>query len=329
MYATVRKAMGEPDRVPLCLLPTPMHPLPRLSDELGIDLWIKRDDLNGFAFGGNKGRKLEYLMADVLARKAQVVVSCGATQSNHIRQLGAACARFGLRCEAVVMDLPYDAPSGRPLRAPRAEGGNVVLDEILGVKLHKIASGNWERLESETEKLASSLEDAGARVAQIALGGSSALGAYAFWRAAGEVGTDFDFLVTASSSGSTQCGLTYAYRGSKTRVLGIACDPEPQFADDVAELGRGLADLLGTNSMGAREFDVRHGWVGEGYGVGSEAGEAAIQKMARSEGVFLDPIYTGKAAAGLFELARTGEIWGKVLFWHTGGTPALFARETS
>ena len=316
-----------PRKVSFCLLPTPLHRLERLSAELGTDLWIKRDDLTGFAMGGNKGRKLEYLLADALAQEAEVVVTCGASQSNFVRQLGAACAVSGLRCVAAVMDTPYE---DEPPEAAHlgGDGGNVVLDEILGVELRRYPDGEWETLFGHAERLAKAEEASGRRIYRIPVGGSSALGAYAFYEAARELPDDFDWIVTSSASGSTQVGLAYAFHGTRTKVLGMCADPEPEIHVDFANLGDGLAELVGLPfRLGVADFEIDFEFVGPGYGVPSQEGDAAIRRMARAEGIFLDPIYTGKAFAALLSAAAYGTFEGsKVLFWHTGGLPTLFAR---
>lgn len=316
------------DRFPLICAPTPLHSLPRLSERLGIDLWIKRDDLTGFALGGNKGRKLEFLIAQAISSGADTVVTCGATQSNFIRQLGAACAVAGLRCVAVVMDLPYeDAPPSGPRLGTK--GGNALLGRLLGVETVRLPDSDWDSLYAATEAQALSLESSGHKVYRIPVGGSSPLGAYAFVEAAREIGrqtSDFDCIIFASSSGSTQVGLSWHFRDRTTRILGIACDPEPEIVHDFADLSRGLAELLEQGDpMKADEFEMNFDFVGSGYGTPSPEGQAAIKLMARTEGIFLDPIYTGKAFAGLIALARQGELPKRVLFWHTGGVPALFA----
>jgi len=313
-----------PNRISLIQSPTPLHRLEKLSRELGIDLWIKRDDLTGLAMGGNKGRKLEYLMADVLASGAEAVVTCGACQSNFIRQLGAVCSMLDLTCAAAVMDMPFDLEP--PQSHGAASGGNLALNEILGIDLRKAPNGTWEELYAQAEHLALEYEAKGVRVYRVPIGGSSALGAYAFYVAAQELDRAFDSIVFASSSGSTHTGLAFAYAGTKTRVLGIACDPEPEIAADFAELAVGLRTLIPDGPrLDAEDYDLNFSFVGPGYGVPSEAGNAAIRRLARSEGIFLDPIYSGKAFAGLLELVSKGELTGKVLFWHTGGLPALFA----
>lgn len=316
-----------PPRFPLILAPTPLHRLERLSEDLGLDLWIKRDDLTGFALGGNKGRKLEFLIAEALAQGADTIVSCGASQSNFIRQLGAACAMAGLECAAAAMGMPFDSAAGKPTASGiGATGGNVTLSELFGVDLRIFPDDDWEVLYTHAESLAVELESQGKDVYRIPVGGSTPLGAFAFYEAAKELEGTFDWIVVASSSGSTQTGLACAFDGTTTKVLGIACDPEPEIASDFAVIGRGLATMVGNpRTLAANEFRLDFDSVGEGYGVPSEAGEEAIRIMARREGILLDPVYTAKAFAGLLRLATEGNLTGRVLFWHTGGTPALFA----
>lgn len=318
-----------PNLVSLCQLPTPCHRLERVSADVGLDVWIKRDDLTGFALGGNKGRKLEYLMAEARAMGADTIVSCGAAQSNFVRQLGAACSVLGIRCKAAVMNLPYAADHGRP---PEAGGhmettGNVVLDEILGVELSVFPDDDWEVLYAHAEQLAAASEASGEKVYRIPIGGSSPLGAYAFVKAAEEVGDDFDAVVCPSSSGSTHAGLTWAFHGTNTAVHGVACDPEPEIMEDLLRLTDGLDTLTGiAKGLTEKDFNFHLDYAGRAYGIGSEAGARAIEYLARREGIFLDPVYSAKAFAGFLDLAKSGVLKGKVVFWHTGGIPTLFAK---
>jgi 1-aminocyclopropane-1-carboxylate deaminase/D-cysteine desulfhydrase-like pyridoxal-dependent ACC family enzyme len=266
-------------------------------------------------------------MADVLTSGAEVVVTCGATQSNFVRQLGAACRCFGVGCTAVVMTLPYDSIR-LPAPSRNTDAGNMRLGQIVGVEYEFLPDGTWEELYSAAEDCASTLEGAGRRVYRMPIGGSSPLGAYGFVEAARELDEQappFDQIVFASSSGSTHVGLAYAFADRETRILGIACDPEPDIAEDFARLGEGLVDLLGVGKrLRADEFHLDFRFVGPGYGVPGEQGDAAIARLASTEGIFLDPIYTGKAFAGLLALAQEGALPGRTLFWHTGGLPALF-----
>lgn len=317
-----------PQVVSLCQLPTPCHLLPRVSEDLGIELWIKRDDLTGFAMGGNKGRKLEYLMAEALATGADTVVTCGAAQSNFVRQLGAACSVLGMRCEAAVMNLPYAACHGRPTEAGREvdRAGNVVLDELLGVELAVFPDDDWEVLYEHAEKLALEAEAAGQRVYRIPIGGSSPLGAYSFVKAGEELAGGFDAVVCPSSSGSTHAGLTWVFHGTSTAVHGIACDPEPEIMEDLLRLTDGLDELTGVRKgITEADFNFHLDYAGEAYGIPSPEGRAAIEYLARREGIFLDPVYSAKAFAGCLDLVKRGVVRGRVVFWHTGGIPALFA----
>ncbi|MCW5937609.1 MAG: pyridoxal-phosphate dependent enzyme [Fimbriimonadaceae bacterium] len=314
-------------RVPLCCLPTPCHPLPRLGAELGLDLWVKRDDLTGFAGGGNKGRKLEYLMAEAKAKGVQRVVCSGSLQSNFVRQIGAACSVLGIACTAVVMRLPYDAAFGPPVGPVPSTGGNQLLDLLFGVEIRRVPDGSWEQLAAAAEAAAREHEEAGEQVWLVPLGGSSALGAYAFAQAAREVGEDWDFVVVATSSGSTQAGLGWAWHGRRPHVIGVSADPEPDLADDIAAVAVSLDDLVGERkAMSVADFDVRRDWVGPGYNVPSGKGREAIKRLARTEGLLLDPVYTSKAFAALLDLAAANEVSGAVLFWHTGGLPVVFAQ---
>jgi len=309
----------------LIITPTPLHPLPRLSEELGIDLWIKRDDLTGFAFGGNKGRKLEYLLGEAVARGYDTIVTCGSAQSNFIRQLATGCAMLGIRFIAVVMQLPYEyEPAVGGLQTC---GGNLLLDELAGAEMRIIPNDNWDVLMAASSALRLEQEGLGRKVFEIPIGGSSPQGAYAFYEAASELTETFDVVVSASSSGSTQTGLTYAFHGSPTRYHGVACDPEPEMVLEFVELARQLDQMTGLDrGLTVDDFTYDLRFVGPGYGVPSEGSMDAIRVAAQREGIYLDPIYTGKAFHGLLEMARSGELAGqKVCFWHTGGTPALFA----
>lgn len=294
-----------------------------MSERLGLDLWIKRDDLTGFALGGNKGRKLEYLLADAVERGATAIVTCGAAQSNFLRHLATGCAMLGLRCAAAIMPLPYEHEPATGGLVPA--GANRLIMETMGMDLRELPNGDWDTLIATADTLAQEYASRGERVYPLAIGGSSPLGALAFLEAAGEIGAGFDHIVHASSSGSTQTGLTYAYHGTPTRVKGIACDPEPELVDEFVGLGAGLDALLGRSVGLVRgDFDYDLRFVGPGYGVASDESLAAVRTLGRTEGILLDPIYTGKAFAGLLALAAAGELAGRVLFWHTGGTPALF-----
>ncbi len=308
-------------RVPLAHLPTPIHPLPRLSAELGgPQLWIKRDDLTGLAFGGNKIRKLEFLLAEAQAHGARTLITRGAIQSNHCRQTAAAAANQGFDCILVL--------TGHP---PKTAIGNTLLDQILGAEI------TWTEGEDPEETLQATFEAAwsdGRRPYLIPYGGSNPLGAASYAAAMGEYmdqDIPVDRIVFATSSGGTQAGLLvgahiYHFPG---QILGISVDPlAKEIVPKITTLATETAELLGQpKTFSETEVDVNDSYLGEGYAMMGKSEVEAISMFARFEGLILDPVYTGRAAGGLIDLIRNGEINSKerVLFWHTGGTPALFA----
>jgi 1-aminocyclopropane-1-carboxylate deaminase/D-cysteine desulfhydrase-like pyridoxal-dependent ACC family enzyme len=301
-----------------------------VSADLGIDLWIKRDDLTGFAMGGNKARKLELLVPPILEAGCDWVVTAGSTQSNFVRQTGAACRMAGLGCTAVVMDMPYDGPSGKPSYTPPDRGGNVLLDEFFGVELVRVEDSIWEDLDEARLAAVEEKRRQGKKVYDIPVGGSTPLGALGFALAGEELmaqgGQRFSAVVTASSSGSTQTGLAYALAGTGVKVVGIGCDPEPEMPHYLADLAGRLDDLTGKGvRLTPDDLPFLTDWVGDGYNVPSEKGARAAEYLAEREGILLDPIYSAKGFAGLLDLARSGQLTGSVVFWHTGGMPTLFA----
>jgi len=298
-----------------------LHRLERI--DLGVELWIKRDDLTGFALGGNKGRKLEFLAQEWLRTTPTAIVTCGASDSNFIRQLAVLGRMLGIVVHAAVMDLPYDEFAGRPERVSKMhQGGNERLSRESGAIFHKFPDDDWEVLYGHMHRIA---EDLGPNTAIVPVGGSSPLGVYAFVQAAMEVGGEFDTIVCASSSGSTQVGLTTAFQGTSTKVVGIAADPEPALVEDFADISRQYTDRFGGKPLEPEDFTLDLRFVGPGYGVPSEAGQNAQAVLLGSEGIYLDPIYSAKAFAGLLKLAEEERLGNKVLFWHTGGLPSLFS----
>lgn len=306
-------------RIELAALPTPVHPLPRLSASMGVDLWVKRDDLTGLAFGGNKTRKLELLLAQAHREGADTLVTVGAQQSNHCRQTAAAAARGGLRCTLVL---------GGP--EPMNAQGNVLLDRLLGADL--VWAGD-QTLDSAYEQTLATLNQEGSNPYAIPYGGSNPFGVAAYALAMNELlqsGPAPDRIVVASSSGGTQAGLLLgaALYGFEGRITGISVDPGAE------ELGFIVSRLIGD---AVEEFDLEiepptevevvDEYVGDGYAVLGELERGAIRSAARAEGLLLDPVYTGRAFGGMLDMIRKGQIGlgERVLFWHTGGTPALFA----
>jgi D-cysteine desulfhydrase family pyridoxal phosphate-dependent enzyme len=302
-------------------LPTPVETLPRLSQALGgVQILIKRDDQTGLAFGGNKSRKLEFLLAAAQAEGARTLITTGAAQSNHCRQTAAAAARFGFDCILVLAG-----------EKPGSLSGNLLLNSLFGAQLEW--AGSTDREVALSEILATAQRQ-GRRPFLIPYGGSNPLGASAYVLALGELLEQEiypDWIVFASSSGGTQAGLVaggqiLGYRG---RVLGISVDePATVLQARVAVLAESTASLLGeTIQFTADDILVNADYLGAGYGVMGEPEKEVIELFARLEGLLLDPVYTARAAAGLIDLARRGFFspGQQVLFWHTGGGPALFA----
>jgi L-cysteate sulfo-lyase len=317
-------------RVQLAHLPTPIDPLPNLTAYLGgPELYIKRDDQTGLATGGNKARKLEYLIAQALAAEADTVITAGSTQSNHARQTAAAAARSGLECHLVLY-----TPGGIP---PRQSSGNLLLSDLLGAIIH------WtpERAPyAETiAQVEGELLDAGRRPYVIPYGGSNAYGLLGYVAAMREFKAQargmvpFDTHVFASSSGGTQAGMILgaflAELAPASPILGISVDmPAAVLTANVARLANSGAKLLGLDwQIDPAAVLVDDDYIGAGYAVVSDQEREAIRLLARHEGILLDPVYTGRAFAGLIDLIRRGELTTgqRVLFWHTGGTAALFA----
>lgn len=318
----------------LAFLPTPLHPLSRLNAWLagqGIDaeIWIKRDDQTGLALGGNKTRKLEYLAGDALARGCDTLITTGAAQSNHCRQTAAAAALAGLDCHLVL--------SGEPQVAPN---GNLLLDHLLGARLH------WSTREGRIallREIEAELTAAGRRPYFVTYGGSDPVGATGYASAleellaqVGEHTLDFDAIVFASSSGGTQAGLAAGAHalGWNIPILGISIDePGDRLRSSVASLATQTAGHIGhPHQFAPSEILVDDGYLSGGYGVVGDLERDAIDLMARTEGILLDPVYTGRAFGGLLDILRraldTLPARGprpRLLFWHTGGAPALFA----
>ncbi len=319
-------------RLPLAHLPTPLEPMPRLRAALQAEnpdrpvpmLLVKRDDQTGLASGGNKTRKLEYLLAEALAEEADTVLTVGAPQSNHCRQTAAAAAKAGLRCVLVLGS-----------NAPRLEGGNLLLDRLLGAEL--VWAGEHDRLALLVET-AKEQAAAGQRPYVITYGGSSPVGAAGYAVAFQElleqaraVGWAVDHVVVASSSGGTQAGMAVGAwaAGFGGQIHGISIDRRAaKFQPTLAQLATQTASLLGVpHSFKAQDFIVHDAYLGGGYGVLGDPEREAIRLLAASEGLLADPVYTGRALAGLLDLIRQGRfgVDETVVFWHTGGLPALFA----
>jgi len=308
-------------RVRFAHLPTPVEPMPRLSATLGGPrLLVKRDDLTGMALGGNKTRKLEFLLAEAQANGARTLITAGADQSNHCRQTAAVAAHFGLDCILVLAGTQPAHPSG-----------NLLLDQFFGAQLV------WTDFDGRDAMLKQTFNTAwseGRRPYLIPYGGSNPTGAAAYVYAVEELLTqdiEPDWIVFPSSSGGTQAGLVLGARrfGFKGKVLGISVDePARALQERVAALATETSERFGkTTLFEPGDVLVNSDYVGGGYGVMGMPEREAILMFARYEGLLLDPVYTGRAAAGMIDLIRKGffKATDRVLFWHTGGVPALFA----
>jgi D-cysteine desulfhydrase family pyridoxal phosphate-dependent enzyme len=320
-------------KVELAHLPTPIEPLEKLSALLGGQrLLIKRDDQTGLALGGNKTRKLEYLIADALAKRADVILTAGAAQSNHCRQTAAAATKFGLRCMVILSGSEPEVPNG-----------NLLLDRMLGAEIH------WTSKESRLvrmEEIAARLRREGHTPYVIPYGGSNSIGAQGYVAAAQEAldqlaerGEHVRTMVVASSSGGTQAGLALGAKlaGYDGKILGISIDKEERgperFEVELAALANATAEAMGVSArMTPEEFCVEYGYLGGGYGVVGPLEQEAVSLMAKQEAIILDPVYTGRAFGALIDMLRKGKLGddlsgepGGVLFWHTGGSVACFS----
>lgn len=319
--------LGTKPRVRLAALPTVLEAAPRLGKQLGVDLYIKRDDNTGLAVGGNKARKLEYLVGDALQNGADTLITTGGPQSNHCRMTAAAAAKCGLDCHLVFTGDAIDVRQG-----------NLLLDQLLGAHLHFLGSDDGKLAELRMKELADELKLQGRNPYIVPLGGSNAVGALGYIRAIKEVldqtdalGLGFDVIIHASGSAGTQAGLLAGIKAFDLpiTVIGISVSrSQERLTREVLELCQATLDNAGLKrSIAPAEVIVYDEFVGRGYGVPTELSTEALEMFARLEGVIIDPVYTAKAAAGLLELTRKGVIpaGSKVLFWHTGGSPALFA----
>ena len=317
--------------VPLAQLPTPLEPLPRLSAELGGPrIWVKRDDQTGLAMGGNKVRKLEYLLAEARELGAEIVLTTGATQSNHCRQTAAAAARLGLDCELLIEHRFPDWSDDYQ------HGGNLQLDRLLGASVLDFDRGTDTTV--EMERRADELRAEGRTPYIVPLGGSNVVGALGYRTAAVEIlrqaderGFEPNEIVHATASGGTQAGLVagLAIKRSEVPLLGISAGAaESYLGPIVRSLAEGVFAHIGIErSLGPHAVVIDDSHVGEAYGIPTEEMHEAVTLCARFEGLLLDPVYSGKAMAGLVHHVRAGR-WSAgddVVFIHTGGTPALFA----
>ena len=337
---SVRARLAGLPRASLGFFPTPVYRLDRLSSRLGINLYIKRDDFTGMnLFGGNKVRKLEYLLGAAVESGAKYAITYGATQSNHAMETAAACRRLGLI--PILYLTAVVPPDSSGLRS------NLLLDNVLGAEIHivTIAPGETEadadaRAFAMGAERAAELNASGQGCVDIPMGGASALGSVGFAEAMVELaeqleelgGLHISKLYHSTGTGGTMAGLHAgrALLGMDTDILSVSASPkeEEAYLDKVCHLSEAVLALLGSNQRPSREamhLNLTQ-WM-PGYEQPSEAASEAIRLLAQTEGLFVDPVYTGKALAGLLADGRSGKIskGENVLFWHTGGATALFA----
>jgi L-cysteate sulfo-lyase len=317
-------------RVSLSHAPTPLEPLDRLRKAIGGPrLWIKRDDCTGLAQGGNKARKLEFLVADALAKGCDLLITPGAVQSNHVRMTAAAAARFGLKCHAVLERRVTDTDTDYE------ENGNILLDELFGCSRSYVPGGS--DVAAACAAAADEFRAKGAKPYVIPGGGSNPIGALGYVACAMELmgqanhmGINVTRLVHGTGSSGTQAGLVagFAAMRSPIAVYGVSVrHPRQKQEDMVFDLACRTADHLGQGGVVKREqVFADDGFVGPGYGLPTPGMVDALTLVARTEGLLLDPVYSGKAMAGMIDAIGKGQFDDKedIVFLHTGGSTALF-----
>lgn len=322
--------LGRFPRLHFAHLPTPLEPLPNLSNELGgPNIYVKRDDATGLATGGNKTRKLEFLMAEAVEKGADTIITQGATQSNHCRQTAAIASRLGMKCEVL---LENRTGSQDP---DFTQSGNVFLDQMFGAAIRHYRGGT--DMDAAMADLAEEVKDGGGSPYIIPGGGSNPIGALGYVNCAVELlnqaseqGLRIDHVVHATGSAGTQAGLVIGLDGmsSGVPVLGIGVNaPKDAQEEKVYGLARRTADILDTGIEIKRERVVANcDYVGDGYGVPTDGMVEAVTMLSRLEAILLDPVYTGKGMAGLIDLTRNGHFAKdeNVVFIHTGGSAGLF-----
>ena len=318
-------------RVRLAHLPTPLEHLPRLSQYLGgPQVYVKRDDCTGLATGGNKTRKLEFSMGQAVEQGADTVITVGAVQSNHVRQTAAAAAKLGMSCE-VLLEHRIKEPSDAYLNS-----GNVLLDRMFGAALHEYPGGT--DFDAEMNAMAAALRESGKKPYIVPGGASNKVGALGYANSALELinqateqGIVIDRIVAATGSAGTQGGLIAGLKALNSNVplLGICVSIDAKAQEEkVFALATETADYLGAPGVVKREDVVANSdYVGPGYGERTDEMNEAVMLLARLEGLLFDPVYSGKALAGLIDLVRKGELRDdeNIVFLHTGGSAALFA----
>lgn len=326
----IESAISKFERLPLACLPTPLLEAPNLSKALsGPRIFVKRDDLTGIACGGNKTRKLEYLMADVISSKADCVITAGSVQSNHCLQTAASAARLKLDCHLVLCDPPSNGASG-----------NHFFDHLFNAQIHWTDKKNRN---SKMEEVKDALIKEGRKPYVIPIGGSNWIGALGYVNALNEVlnqakelGVDFDHIYYGTSSGGTQAGLEVGVRllNWKGDLVGISVDQLPDSDEDgrykqfVLDIVKDLVEKLDSDLiLSLDDLSINYDYLGDGYGVLGDNERSAIDLLANNEGYLVGPVYTGRVLGGLIDIIKKGRIRDgeNVLFWHTGDTNALHA----
>jgi len=320
----VPAAIAALPRFPLLDGPSPFQRLPRFSAALGgaADVWIKREDLLPLAFGGNKLRNLEFLVGEALSVGADTLVTSGRRWSNHCRLTAAAGAKAGLAVHLVLTGPPVEP-----------QGPNERLDVLLGATVHIAATDSRDDREAMLRQVIADLRGAGRKPFIVAVGGSGSIGAAGqvlagieMARQAKAAGVAPSTVMLPSATGGTQAGVLAGVRlgGSTAGVIGVAvAAPADELRPTVAGLLDGLAPLTGL-AVDHVEIELTDAQLGGGYGVSTPAAVAATELLARTEGILVDPIYTAKALAEVIARVRDGRVTGTLVFWHAGGTPALF-----
>jgi len=324
-----------PARMPLAHLPTPLMELKQIGRDLGVPIYIKRDDFTGSALSGNKIRKLEYVLAEARDQAANVVLTCGGAQSNHCRATAAAAARTGLKCRLI---LRTDDPAHPP-----ALDGNLLLDRLLGAEIVWITPAEYRAVDTIFQREAAQLKSQGHTPYIIPEGASNALGSWGYIRAARELKNDLEqisgsrdgvtSIVIATGSGGTAAGLilgTRLYDRFAEVVSVNVCDDESYFRKKIGKICETAIERFNLDIPFDRKQDIRivDGYVGAGYALSRPEELALIRDVARREGIFLDPVYTGKAFYGMVsELKKDPRCFGeRIVFIHTGGLFGLFPK---
>ncbi len=327
-------SLSFPPQINLARLPTPMQPLRRLSEKLGVELYIKRDDLTGAALSGNKIRKLEFVLAEALDQKTDTVITCGGAQSNHCRATAIAAAMLGLNCRLLLR-------TPDPSNPPPPEG-NILLDRMAGAEIVWITPDDYKKRDELMAQEAAALQESERKPFTIPEGASTALGALGYVRATEELVNDITntlggahqpcTIISAAGSGGTSAGLILGAKifDVDARVAGVnVCDDRDYFMREIGTIcENAIADYnLDIDFARQRDIEIIDGYVGRGYALSQPDELALISEVAQTEGIFLDPVYTGKAFYGMVEeLKRDPKCFGeRIIFIHTGGIFGLFS----